>query len=564
MPSASALAVAFVTTLLLTRDAAASCEPPVAFLPPVLDSCSLNSTFAGIKSVLDTYFSTASFATSTVSIQVSSANETIWSAYHTANTTGNGSAIKVDGSSVYRIASNTKIFTALAILQQHAQGKVDLDSSITRYVPELDVSSKSHIEWNRISVRDLMSHFGGLQDNYAQEDLAALLPVDTLSALGLPPLSDAAAATLPACVTNTSILCTAAGLIDNLSTAEPVYPSHMDSSYSNVGYDLLGLAIENLTGMAYEDYVTTNIFVPLGLNSTTFDAPSRSMGAIPAGDSQWGAKLGVDNASGGIYTSSTDMIRFLRYILNNYNTISSTINWFSPVTYSTGSHNLFGAPWEIFRTTAILEETNRPVTIMTKGGGLAGYYSYSLLIPDYNLVISILLAGELSALDPLLGFITTPLIRAIEDLAQNELETRYAGSYAATNLNSSLVLAQTPSRSLHVTEWTSNGTDVLVPLTQFVAAQAGQGDDIYYQITPTSEYRHRNNNQTGEVWRFINVLDTPAETNVTSEIWNDFCVANMDPISYGGKPLTEVIFWTEGGEVTEVELSAFRVTMGKK
>ncbi|KAK5710187.1 hypothetical protein LTR15_012987 [Elasticomyces elasticus] len=299
--------------------------------------------------------------------------------------------------------------------------------------------------------------------------------------------------------------------------------------------------------MAYEDYVTTNIFVPLGLKSTTFDAPSRSMGAIPAGDSQWGSKLGVDNASGGIYTSSTDMIRFLRYILNNYNTISPTINWFSPVTYSTGSHNLFGAPWEIFRTTAILTETNRPVTIMTKGGGLAGYYSYSLLIPDYNLVISILLAGELSALDPLLGFITTPLIRAIENLAQNELETRYAGTYAATNLNSSLVLAQTPSRSLH-----------------FVAAQAGQGDDIYYQITPTSEYRHRNNNQTGEVWRFINVLDTPAETNVTSDIWNDFCVANMDPISYGGKPLTEVIFWTEGGEVTEVELSAFRVTMGKK
>ncbi|TKA81663.1 hypothetical protein B0A55_01358 [Friedmanniomyces simplex] len=490
---------------------------------------------------------------------VSSAENTIWSVYHTANTTGNGTA-EIDGSSVYRIASNTKIFTAMAILQQHAQGKINLDSPITQYVPDLASSGHSQIEWNRISVRSLMSQFGGLQDNYAQEDLLA---VGGASALGLPPVSDATAESLPACELNSTLICTPAGLLDNLATSLPVFPPHQQSSYSNAGYDLLGLAIENVTGKAYEEYVTCNILKPLGLNATTFVAPSRTTGAIPAGENQWGANLGVGNAAGGIYSSSNDMTRFLRYILNNYNNISPTINWFSPLTYSTGSHNFFGAPWEIFRTTAILTETNRPVTILTKGGGLDGYYSYSLVIPDYNLVVSILLAGDLGGLDPLLGVINTPLIQAVQALAQNDLKQSYAGNYAATNLNSSIILAQTPSQSLHVTSWISNGTDVLVPLTEFVAIQAGQGSDIYYQLIPTFETRYKSQ-QVGEVWRFINVLDTPAETNTTSDIWNDYCVANFDPISYGGKPLTEVVFWKDGGVVKDVELSAFRVVMAKK
>ncbi len=257
------------------------------------------------------------------------------------------------------------------------------------------------------------------------------------------------------------------------------------------------------------------------------------------------------------------MITFLRYILTNYNTISPTINWFQPLTYSTGSHSFLGAPWEIFRTTEILPQTNRPVTIITKGGGLDGHYSYSILVLDYNLAVSILLAGELSALNPLLEYITIPLIRGVEDLAQQDLKDRYAGSYAAQNLNSSLVLTQSTTQSLHVESWISNGTNVLVPLTEFVAAQAGLGDNIYYQLIPTFEMR-QGRRGTGEVWRIINVLDTDAQSGKDSGIWNDYCISNFDLVSYGGKPLTEVVFWMDRDVVKEVELSAFGVVMGRE
>ncbi|KAK6392459.1 hypothetical protein LTR65_003589 [Meristemomyces frigidus] len=453
----------------------------------------------------------------------------------------------------------------MAILQQHARGKIDLDAPVSRYVASLPTkhNDKSQVEWDRISIRSLMSHFGGIQDNYAQEDL---LIVGGASFLGLPPVSSVIEEALPACELNSTIICSTAGMLRELRTASPVLPPHVEISYSNVGYDLLGLVIEKVTGMAYVDYIHSAIIGPLGLNATTFSAPNAGTGIIPVGESQWDADLGVGNPSGGIYSSSDDMSRFLRYVLNNYQTISPTINWFAPAAFTAGSHSLLGIPWEIFRTTAILTETNRPVTFATKGGGLDGYYSYSIIVPDYDLVVSILLAGELTALNPLLDTITVPLIQAAEELAQQALKQEYTGTYVATTtgLNSSITLSQSASRSLHISQWTSNGTEMLAALDEFVAAQAGDGDSLYYQLIPTFETRHTANaSLTGEVWRFYNVFDTPAETNVTSEVWNDYCITNMDPIGYAGKPLLELVFWRDERSVKELELSAFRVVLTK-
>jgi len=264
------------------------------------------------------------------------------------------------------------------------------------------------------------------------------------------------------------------------------------------------------------------------------------------------------------------MIRLLRYVLSNYETLSPTLNWLLPVAYSTGSHSLLGMPWEIFRTTAILTDTNRPVTFVTKGGGLIGYYSYSILIPEYDLAVSILLSGDLGALNPLLEKITTPLVKAAEDSAQRSLKDSYAGTYVATDgvnasadLNSSITLEQSPSRSLFVSQWISNGTDVLPALTEFVAAQAGDGGNIYYQLIPTFEER-LSGSQIGQVWRLTDVLNTPTDTNHTGDVWNDYCVSNVDPIIYAGKPLNEVVFWGDAKGVTEIELSAFRIVLSRQ
>jgi CubicO group peptidase (beta-lactamase class C family) len=149
--------------------ALASCEPPTAFLPQsAWTNDGLASTFTSINRTLQDLFSTSAFNTSSASIQITSSDHTLFSAFHTASTT-NGGATEVDGSTIYRIASNTKIFTALAILQQHARGKIDLDAPITTYIHDLRSGRKKrgNIKWERISIRSLLSHVGGIPDDCA-------------------------------------------------------------------------------------------------------------------------------------------------------------------------------------------------------------------------------------------------------------------------------------------------------------------------------------------------------------------------------------------------------------
>lgn len=83
-------------------------------------------------------------------------------------------------------------------------------------------------------------------------------------------------------------------LLDDLHSANPVFPPKTEASYSNVGYDLLGLVLANVTGQKYEDYIFSSIIKPLGLTDTSFSTPNDSVGVIPA-DSYWGVDLGVGN-----------------------------------------------------------------------------------------------------------------------------------------------------------------------------------------------------------------------------------------------------------------------------
>jgi hypothetical protein len=280
--------------------------------------------------------------------------------------------------------------------------------------------------------------------------------------------------------------------------------------------------------------------------------------------------------SGGLYSSSSDMIRFLQHALKTHNTYSSVKSWFQPAAYNPGSHSLMGYPWETLRPTTLLLNSTRPVTLNTKGGGLVGYYSYSIVIPEYDLAIFMIVGGDgaaLPALNAVRNAIVGPIVQIAEDVAQEQLASGYAGKYAAASaradpagsykpsLNSSLVLAQTSSQNLYITSWISNGTDALGNFMQVAAAQGGTSTDMYFQVIPTFEQRIGDDGSVGEVWRFINVLnDSPGQN-----AWDGYCIANIDPLNYGGKPLNEVVFWRGSGigAVSEVEIPALEVRLGR-
>lgn len=208
-----------------------ACEPETPFPPPVLSTQSLQDTFTSVHSSLNESIAQGIFNTTSFSLEISSSQKTLFSLYHASNTPNAEGTTLVDGSSVYRIASNTKVFTALAILQQQSKGALSLDDAVIKYVPDLlQNATSSRIAWETITLRTLMAHLSGIPDNCewlewidcpvkqltlepdAEDDL--LLTITDPTEYGLPPISSTQAASLPQCegFSNYTSACTSQGV----------------------------------------------------------------------------------------------------------------------------------------------------------------------------------------------------------------------------------------------------------------------------------------------------------------------------------------------------------------
>lgn len=84
-------------------------------------------------------------------------------------------------------------------------------------------------------------------------------------------------------------------LDDNLHNVNSVFPSQMETSYSNIGFDLLGQVLAKVTNMKYEDYIKEAIIKPLGMHETSFTVPVASVAASAGSGSDWGVDEGADN-----------------------------------------------------------------------------------------------------------------------------------------------------------------------------------------------------------------------------------------------------------------------------
>lgn len=117
------------------------------------------SVFAALGSSIHNELDKDLLNSSSFSIEISSADETLWAKYHSAserNEERPGVEV-VDGESQFRVASVTKVFTTLGILYQHEAGNLSLDDAVDRYIPELTEEDKGAIPWKDITVRALAS-----------------------------------------------------------------------------------------------------------------------------------------------------------------------------------------------------------------------------------------------------------------------------------------------------------------------------------------------------------------------------------------------------------------------
>ena len=137
--------------------------------------------------------------------------------------------------SLFMIGSNTKVFTALGIFRLIEDGKLSLDDPITKYIPEFSI--KSRIGEYPVIIGDLLMHRAGIQC-----DLLPFMISDKGS------YDDIIAA-----------------MKETYRTAKP----GKMFAYSNVGYTLLGVIEERITGMKYYDFIKSCILDPLGIELYT-------------------------------------------------------------------------------------------------------------------------------------------------------------------------------------------------------------------------------------------------------------------------------------------------------
>ena len=140
----------------------------------------------------------------------------------------------VTADTLFRIASMTKAFTALSILQLRDDGKLALDAPVETYVPELRGWKYPTDDSPKIRVRELLTHTAGFVTDDPWGDRQTPLPEDDFTRL----------------------------LRDGVPFTRP--PA-MAMEYSNLGYALLGRIIANVAGQPYKDVVQRLLLAPLGM-----------------------------------------------------------------------------------------------------------------------------------------------------------------------------------------------------------------------------------------------------------------------------------------------------------
>ena len=141
----------------------------------------------------------------------------------------------------FRIASNSKLFAAIAILQLREAGKLRLDDPVVKHLPWFTMKPAGPDD-GPITIEQLLSHSSGMQREAGDHWSSYRFPTEAeLKAL--------------------------------MADRQAAFPPQTRWKYSNLAFAIAGLVVEQITGQRWADYVTANILKPLEMNATSIDKP---------------------------------------------------------------------------------------------------------------------------------------------------------------------------------------------------------------------------------------------------------------------------------------------------
>ena len=332
---------------------------------------------------------------------------------------------------LFEIGSISKSFTCIALLQQREAGKFDPHAPLTRYLPWFHVNSKFPAP---ITAHYLMSHTAGIPRD--RDDI---------------PTSRYQAAAL--------------------RERETAFPPGAHFVYSNVGYQVLGYLVEELTGQTYADYIRTQILDPLGMTATQpvithetrkrlavgyerfyDDRPSHpSQPLVPATWFEYGA------GDGSIATTPAELAAYLRMLLNRGQSLTGRI--VSEESFNLMTQRVIKAGEDAFYGYGLRLSESDGHTIISHGGGMVGYQAMLVGDLDAGLGAVVFINGPgnsgrvaefaLKVLRAALYNQDLPSLPPTESPTRVENAADYAGTYTAGEKTITLVAEGTRLLLVH-------------------------------------------------------------------------------------------------------------------
>ncbi|MCU0546057.1 MAG: serine hydrolase [Oscillatoriaceae cyanobacterium Prado104] len=268
---------------------------------------------------------------------------------------------------IFRLASITKQFTALAIVQLQEQGLLDVRDTISKYIPDYPESGKI------ISIHHLLTHTSGIPNYTSFPDY-----LETMM--------------LPSPVENT---------IAKFKDLPLEFQPGEKFSYSNSGYTLLTYILEKVSGKSYETYLQEQIFQPLGMQNSGYDRhnliiKNRASGYAAGSNGLENAiyiDMSVPSGAGGLYSTVEDLYRWDRALYTEKLVSKSSLE-----IIFTADKNEYGYGWVIANT------FNRK--LVWHNGGINGFRTTIMRFIDDGVCAIVLSNSE-----------TAPAERICQDLA---------------------------------------------------------------------------------------------------------------------------------------------------
>ena len=251
----------------------------------------------------------------------------------------------------FRLGSVTKQFTAACILLLEERGKLSVNDSVKKYMPDAPDA------WNKITIFNLLTHTSGIPNFTGFPDYAKLEPFAT----------------------------TPAELVARFRDKPLDFQPGESWNYSNSGYVLLTYLLERISGDTYANFLKENIFTPLGMKDTGVDSNSTIIWHRASGYANNGVRvenagfvnMTVPQGAGALYSTTEDLLKweeslFGGKVLKPESLVKMTTPFKNDYAFGLGVHTVNGRK------------------VIDHNGGIEGFSTVLAYYPDDKLTVVVL------------------------------------------------------------------------------------------------------------------------------------------------------------------------------